>query len=506
MPENIVYDPNSDQQDNQANQPEAQIAPGSIQDPQFQGGEGEAPPDGGDPNAPAEEYYDEAPPPGGITGFVKSRKFIFIIVGIIVILVIIFLIFLLIPKNEKGKDITLVWWGLWEDNATMQPLIDNFEKENPGIKIEYTKQDPEKYRDTLITRINNGTGPDIFRYHNTWTPTLNKIIAPLSKDVISVENFNKQYFPVVQKDLLLKGAIYGVPLGIDSIALFINQRMLDEAGLAVPTDWYTFINAAKKMTVKEADSDKIIKSGAALGTYGNIKHAPDIISVMLLQQGVDITKLSKQQEEVLAALTFYTSFSRGKENVWDNSLDNSMLAFAKGDLAMYFGYSWDVFAIEQIRENSNSNFEYGIYPVPRIGSDKGITIASYWVEGVSVKSRYQKEAMIFMNYLTQIETLQRLFTEASKTREFGAPYPRVDMAEELKGNSRIYPFINNLDVAGSSYFASDTHDGETGINSRLNKYLENFVNAVIMKGSSSDSEFTTFQTGVSKVLNENGIK
>ncbi len=513
MAENVIFD---NQQTN-TGQPDPNAVPGeqAPQTPQEEmqvppGGEGE-PPVGDEPPAGDEPPVDdteseiaEEPPPSLISRILGGGRLKKILIGLGILLIIIIIIILIIPKNQRGKDVTLVWWGLWEDNATMQPLIDGFERQNPHIKIKYTKQDPEKYCDTLITRVNNGSGPDIFRYHNTWVPILSGVLAPLPKDVITVDDFQKQYYPVIQNDLTQNGAIYGIPLGVDSIALFVNTDLLNSAGLSVPRDWNQFIIAARKMTVKDKDTNKIQTAGAALGSYGNIMHAPDILSVMFLQQGIDMKKISESSEDLTAALTFYTSFSKGENAVWDSSLDNSQLAFAKGQVAMYFGFSWDIFVIEQLKTNNNLN--YAIYPVPSLAGGKSITVASYWVEGVSTRSKNQKETMQFMHYLTQQDTLQKFFTEASKTRAFGEPFPRVDMADTLKDNLMIYPFISQLDFAGSSYFASSTYDGDTGLNKRANTYLENTINAMVNENSSVDTEIKTLLEGITKILTENGIK
>ncbi len=529
MAENVVFDnqqvntgqigPNADSGIQTPPQPQA--IPGDESQVQ-PGGEGEPPEDGEPPVDDAEaEYVDEPPtvgiwaklrklilrsessgaPPDDDTPKSNKLKIILIIAGIILILIILFI--LIIPKNQRGKDVTLVWWGLWEDSSTMQSVIDSFEKQNPQIKIEYIKQDPEKYRDTVLTRIKNGTGPDIFRYHNTWAPVFYDILAPLPKDVITADDFKKQYYPVIQNDLMQNGAIYGIPIGIDSIALFINTDLLNDAGLSVPKDWKQFIDAARKMTVKDASTKKIQTSGAALGTYENIKHAPDILSLMFLQQGIDMKKIAQSKEDIINAIRFYTSFSRGDEAIWDGTLDNSMLAFARGHVAMYFGLSWDVFDIEQLKAN---DLKYEIHAVPSLVGGKNISVVSYWAEGVSSRSKNQKEAMLFMHYLTQKDTLQRFYTSSSKSRAFGEPYPRVDMAQELKSNPIVYPFISQLGNSGSSYFVSDTHDGDTGLNKRANSYLENAINAIVNDNSSIESEVGTLLEGVAKVIEENGIK
>jgi multiple sugar transport system substrate-binding protein len=497
MNENVIFNQNT--QNTDPNDPPTQEMP-----PQTDG-EGGEPPTSDDPPADeVDETSDTPPPPSGIAAILANSLIKKILIGLGILIVVIIIIVLIIPKKPDTKNVTLVWWGLWEDKATMQPLIDEFQKQNPNIKIEYIKQDPNNYHDRLLTRMNNGTGPDIFRYHNTWTPAITNILAPLPNDIISVKDFNKIYYPAIQKDLLLNGAIYGVPIGVDSLAMFVNTDLLKAAGVSTPKDWNQFIDAAKKLTVKDKDTSKIKTSGAGLGTYGNIMHAPDIISVMFLQQGVDQRKIDTSSDDLKAALTFYTSFAKGNDAVWDNSLDNSELAFAKGELAMYFGFSWDIFTIEQLKTNNKLNYE--IHPVPSLTGGKSITVASYWVEGVSAKSPNQKEALIFIKYLTQKETLQRLYTESSKTRAFGELYPRIDMADELKSNALVYPFVSQLQNAGSSFFVSNTLDGDTGLNKRVNSYLENAINAIINDNSSSDTEVPKLQEGVKKVLLENGIQ
>lgn len=488
MDEQVVYDPNAAGQGDQ-------IPPGN---------EGE-PPDGGvPPEEGAEEIeYEEVPAPTGLAALFGGswKKKLLIALGIIIIIII--LIILIFPKNQRGKDVTLAWWGLWEDNAIMQPLIDGFEKQHPTIKIKYTKQDPTDYRNTLIARIQNGTGPDIYRYHNTWVPLIYNVLAPLPKDVITPENFQSQYYPFMQNDLTYNGAIYGIPIGVDSIALFVNTDLLKKAGWTVPKNWNEFRDAAKAMTERDKNTKKILIAGAALGTYDNINHAPDIISVIFHQQGIKLNSISTEKERLIDTLgLFYTSFSKGDDAVWDSSLDNSQLAFARGQLAMYFGFSWDVFAIEKLK--SNSNLKYEIHPVPAPSGGKIVTTVSYWAEGVSKNSKNQKEAMLFMNYLTQKETLQKFYTEASKARLFGEPYPRSDMAVDLKDNPLVYPFVSQLNDAKSSYFASATHDGDTGLNTRSNINLQNCVNTLAT--GATDTTMQVFLDGMKVVLQDNGIQ
>lgn len=440
---------------------------------------------------PPPEELPSSPPPSMIPKILK------ILLGVVVVLAVIFLIYnFVLPKlfPSKINKVTLTYWGLWEDLSVYAPIISDFEKEHPNIKVNYSNQDIKQYRERLITRSNNGNGPDIFRFHNTWVPQLSDLLLPLPGSTISKEDFDKNYYSVAKKDLIKNGAIYGIPLQIDTLNLYINKDLFQASGLTVPTNWIEFGNTARQLTVKD-DQDNIKTAGAGLGTFENITHAPSIISMLFAQNGVNLEDISSDVQAVSDALNFYSSFALAPSNVWDNTLDNSIRAFAGGSLAMYFGYSWDFFVIKSI----NPNLSFDVFPVPSLPG-RNVTVASYWAEGVSAKSTHQKEALLFLKYLTLKETEQRLFTEESKVRNFGEPYARMELAESLR-NSVAYPFVANAKQSVSSFFVDGTYDN--GLNSQMNTYLNIAVDS-ILEGTSPQSAAETLSQGVAQVLKQYG--
>ena len=84
-------------------------------------------------------------------------------------------------------------------------------------------------------------------------------------------------------------------------------------------NWNDFMNDSKTLTVKDVNG-KIKTAGAALGTFDNVNHAPDILSLLFVQNGVNLNNISSTSEKVIDALNFYTSFALGDVNVWDLSL------------------------------------------------------------------------------------------------------------------------------------------------------------------------------------------
>lgn len=442
---------------------------------------------------------EEEPPPQ--TGFFGGGLWKKILIGVGLLFLIGILIFIFIPKQQEVKNVKLVWWGLWEDAQVMEPLISDFEKQNPNIQVEYVKQDPTQYRERLTARIKNGTGPDIFRYHNSWVPMLTDVLQPLSADAITADEFKKAYYPVMQKDLVINGGIYGIPLGVDTLAMFVNTELLDAAGINPPKNWDDFTKAAQKMTVVDPDDAKIKTAGAAIGTYGNIPHAPDIVAVLFAQQGVDFSKLEAAVPSETASLQFYTSFVTGDKPVWNGTLDDALVAFGKGEVALYFGYSWDIFRIQAI----NKELPFAIHPMPGLYG-KNMSVASYWVEGVSAQSTNQKEAMLFMNYLSQKETAQKFYSATARARGVGVPPARRDLAASVQKTKFVAPFVNQLENVSSSFFASDTHDGDTGINFLLNNYLADAINGIINDGTSVETVVTTLNEGIAQVFEKYAIQ
>jgi len=211
---------------------------------------------------------------------------------------------------------------------------------------------------------------------------------------------------------------------------------------------------------------------------------------------VNLTTITPAQN-ASDALTFYISFSNATNSVWDNSLPNAQLAFAQGKVAMYFGYSYDIFTLKAI----NPKLDYSIYPVPHLPG-RSSTITNYWVEGVSVKSKHQKEAFLFMKYLAQKNTLTKLYAEEAKIRPFGELYPRSDLANTFKDNALLYPFVQQAGSAASAFFAADTFD-TTGINAHMNQYLGDAIRS-ILGSTSADTAVQTLSQGVAQVLNQYG--
>lgn len=452
-----------------------------------------------DPNSYVEGYVppptsgDEMPPPGG--GGSSKRLLIIGLAGFIVIAIIIGLILFFINKGTQPKPIMLVYWGLWENEAVMQTVIDEYQQSHPNVTIQYSDQSPIEYRQRLQAAIARGEGPDIFRFHNTWVPMMVNDLARAPASIVSPDEFKKTYYPVMANDLTIQGSIVGVPLMVDGLMLYYNKTLLSEAGVAVPSTWEEFESSAQRLTVKD-ENGAIILSGAAIGTADNIEHFSDILGLTLQQNNADFSDL--KGPAAIQTLTYYTLFALPPNNIWDMNQDNSIVAFAGGRVAMIFAPSWQVFTLQAM----NPDLNFGAAPVPQLTGAAPVSWASYWAEGVSSKSQNPQAAFEFLQYLSSKDTVTKLYTEVSKTRAFGSAYARTDLAPELSTHEFLGPIVQQAPNMRSWYLASRTRDN--GINDEIIGYFRNAVNAVY-QGSSPLGALETASKGVTDVLTNYGL-
>ena len=144
-------------------------------------------------------------PPQSSGASVAIKKILAVVVLLIALGAVLFLIITIVQKVlKKNENITLTYWGLWEDDVIIKPLIDEYQKAHTTIKISYVKESKEQYRTRLQATIAKSSTPDIFRFHNTWVPMLKDVLSVAPKTILSADEFKKTFYPVAQTDLIVK--------------------------------------------------------------------------------------------------------------------------------------------------------------------------------------------------------------------------------------------------------------------------------------------------------------
>lgn len=367
-------------------------------------------------------------------------------------------------NGNSNELITITYWGTWDTATAMNQILQDYKQIKPNVDIQYVKQSPDKYREKIESRIAAGQGPDVFQFHNTWTPMLKEELQAIPSSVISQEEFRDQYFPIIFNDLRnSQKQFVGAPMGIDGLGLYWNEEIFQAAGvLTPPTTWPELVQIAIKLTVRD-QAGNIRTAGLAIGTASNVDHFSDILALMILQNGGDLRKPTDKQSA--DALEYYVNFTKGDNRVWDETLPRSTLAFHSGSLAMYFGPIWRAGEIK----TANPNLKFRISPVPQL-ENGSLAWASYWAVGVSskIENKKKKEAAFdFLKYLQKDETLIKLYSESAKTpaRLTGMPYPKKELAKKIAADPLAGAYVTDALVMRSFPMASNTAD--SGLNDEI---------------------------------------
>jgi multiple sugar transport system substrate-binding protein len=386
---------------------------------------------------------------------------------------------------------TISYWGLWEPSTVMSEVLAEFEKQNPEYKVQYTQQSHKEYRERLQAEVAKGSGPDVFRFHQSWVPMLRTELSPLPEKIMSKQEFSQTFYPVAEQQLTQNNQIVGLPMMYEGLGLYYNKDIFSIANRVPPKNWEEMKQTAQDLTIRSGD--KITRGGVALGTAANVEHFPEIIALLMLQNGADPAEPTSPQ--AFEALTFYVNFAQDLR-VWDNTLPSSTVAFAKGDVAMMIAPSWRAHEVK----SANPNLQFDIVPVPQLPDKERTTWASFWAEGVNAQSKEKEGSWLLVKYLTSAEVQKKLYNDATKVRAFGEIYSRKDLADEIGSKEYVGAYIQDAPYAKAWYLNGYTHDN--GINDRIIKYYEDAINS--SRGQLEDNLVTT-QQGITQVLQQYGV-
>lgn len=149
------------------------------------------------------------------------------------------------PAGDSGAKTKLTMLS-WDDPKVMQPVIDEFQKENPDVTVEMSFAPPvQQYISTLQTRVLSNTAPDVF-FMAAENKT-NLIGAKAIKDLTnkpymsSVNEFNKETY---SRD----GKVYGMSVASWGAGIAYNKALTDRVGMTTPpATWDEFLALCEKL-------------------------------------------------------------------------------------------------------------------------------------------------------------------------------------------------------------------------------------------------------------------
>lgn len=396
-------------------------------------------------------------------------------------------------KRALEEPITLEWWGVFDTSDSFRDIIAEYQARHPNVRVKYRKLRYAEYEQALLEGWARDQGPDIFYVHNTWlskyadqmlvmpekvTLPVKEVSGGIKKEEKAVFRSNKTpslrkikdtYVDVVYRDVTRGEKVFGFPLSVDTLALYYNRSLLDQAGILNPPGTWKEIAIAVKQLTRQDELGDIVQSGIALGLAENIPRASDIVILLMLQNGAEIfqggsvvwqlpSSSSGSYRPGAEALRFYTDFASPSKEVytWNRDMPNAVDAFVQGRLAMMLGYSYQLSSLRA----QGPRIDIGVAPVPHINPDgtdalrSPVNLANYWIQGVSKKTEHTNEAWDFVLFLTSREQAQKYLSINKR------PAARRDLLQAQLEDPDIAPFAQAALTARGWFFGRNPQAAE----------------------------------------------
>lgn len=152
--------------------------------------------------------------------------------------------------TAAGGEVVLEFQQWWEPelpDGSLRGLMDQFESENPGIKVELLSGPYGSTRDQVVAGAASGTMADVVGLDGAWVYDFTKqgAIADLSTLMDEAGYDQSELASQVQVD----GATYMIPVVNFVYPLYANMDILEKAGVSeVPSTREEFADAAKKIS------------------------------------------------------------------------------------------------------------------------------------------------------------------------------------------------------------------------------------------------------------------
>lgn len=164
-----------------------------------------------------------------------------------------------IVHAEDEVTLRVLNWGNTDEEKIANDAIARFNEENPNVKVEQTCVPVESWSDFIqkwITMCTSGEAPDVISLglEAVNMAVSNDLLVPLDDIITDDEELTAkkdQYAPSLLEGFTVNDSLYGLPNGTQTMVVYYNKHMFDDAGLEYPQDgwtWDQFRETAEKLT------------------------------------------------------------------------------------------------------------------------------------------------------------------------------------------------------------------------------------------------------------------
>jgi multiple sugar transport system substrate-binding protein len=296
------------------------------------------------------------------------------------------------------------WPGNPTEEAAIKEAVEVFNSENSDVQIKWDPI-PGDYKQTLLTRLSAGTGPDIFYVDIYYFEELARKNVLLPLDLyIQKENFDvDDFYQNLIDGFTFNERLYGLPKDFSTLVLYYNKEIFDKYDVPYPTEHDTYEDMLSKAEllkssgfetpmVLAADFNRVIPFIHAFG--GKIVN--------------DDMKQALTSDKSLEAIEFYTDLVNEYEVAFEPSNVGSGWigeAIAAGKVAMAMSGPWTKGFIDDQYPNMSDKIDMTLMPKEEERASMIYTVS--W--SINRQTQNREAAWKVLKFLTNEG--QKIFTE-----------------------------------------------------------------------------------------------
>lgn len=294
-------------------------------------------------------------------------------------------------QKDTRTVIEFASWGSKSEIDILKPILSDFEKENPEIKIDFMHI-PQNYFPKIHLLFASNTAPDVIFINNLYLPIYAN--ANLLEELTVNQN---DFYPQALEALSWNGKLYAIPRDVSNLVVFYNKDLFDRKNITYPaSEWNfdDFLKTAQKLTDKN--------------TFGvSFEEDPLFYLPYLMSNGGGILPSEIEKKGSQYGLNFYADL-RKKYHVAPLKSESASATmaqmFLQQKLGMYISGRW---MVPKLRNKANFDWDVTQFPKGTNGSIVQLD-ASGWA--IAKSSKHKEEAQKLVNYLASSKNSEKFAT------------------------------------------------------------------------------------------------
>ena len=293
---------------------------------------------------------------------------------------------------------TLTVWAMGREGEAVQPLMAEFERAHPGVRVRVQQIPWSAAHEKLLTAFAGDALPDVIQLGNTWIPEFAALEALLPLDGGLEPGTVQDLFPGILASSQVDGHLMAMPWYVDTRVLFYRKDLLTRAGYArPPRDWREWQAAMAAIQALPGDD----RSALLLPLN---EWQP--LAILALQAGSTLLRDGDRYgdfrgEAFARAFRLYVDFFRRgfAPAVAEAHMSNLYQDFAQGRYGFYISGPWMVGEFRQrLPADQQSRWDTAPMPGPE---GPGLSLAGGSSLAVCRQTRHPQTALALVQFLTE---------------------------------------------------------------------------------------------------------